>query len=312
LSSSDPLLARLPGGRESAWSTCLNRIPVDMLGAAPPPANTPAMDALSKRLLEISQRIDQIVAELKTPVTDDVRALREVERSALEREYGAKESSLTDLRNKSQEQARTVFAKSKAATYVPICMKVASLAARTGSDLDLGGGVLWEGKPGKFSGYSKPSAVFWASFRTSLGVNRPKGESWDQLVDWSNKLDRWFMIGASGRVGIGETVATGDTVKPRIRANTFTGWVGLESYTETSRFAAQIGLRKTDPRAASDSAFGGSQFVYLTSFDQEVTDGIWLSVSYGKANGSGALKDDSTVKVSFTFTAPKAKKIFGD
>lgn len=120
------------------------------------------------------------------------------------------------------------------------------------------------------------------------------------------------MVGASGRAALGESVATGDATTPQVRADTFTAWAGLESYSTTNRFAVQIGQQKISPEGTAFDTFGGTRTVYHASFDQALgRTGLWVSLSYGKAEGTGALKSDSVARVTLTFSEPDARKIFG-
>jgi len=212
--------------------------------------------------------------------------------------------------------AIAAFKKSKDLTaFATTCRDVADLAARLGTDFDVGGGLLLEGDPGKIAGLNDEAGVFWASFRTSFGASGPNtegGTTFDEFKTWEDDFGRWFMIGASGRVGHHESVATGDTVTPQVQANTYAVWAGLESYSKSNRFALQVGQERIDPTGTGNSAFGGTRTVYNASYDQSLGDtGLWLSLSYGKAEGTGALKSDSTARVTLTFNAPTARRIFG-
>ena len=314
LPSSDPLLAtvNLPRvGKVGAWETCFNDGLNDILDATRIFKATPEIATLRAerdRLQERNRVLQQQIQAHPSP-----ERLREIlaERAGLEGELGTVLTNIAKLEADWQTEARAEFAKSNAPAIIAGCKRVADRAARIGSDLDFGGGAVWNGAPGHLKGLHDPSAVLWASFRTSLGVPQPTKGSYSGLIQWADKTDRWFMIGGSARLGLSEAVATGDAAKPRIKANTFTGWFGLERYTDTSRLAAQIGLQRTDPILASDDGFAGTRTVYLVSYDQQLIEGVWVSASYGKADGAGTLESDSTARISLVFTTPSVRNIFG-
>lgn len=208
--------------------------------------------------------------------------------------------------------AIAAFKKSEASKMVPVCMKVADLAARLGPDLDAGFGIVKEGNPGRLSGFDESSEVLWGSFRTSVGVRGPERADFSAMKDWYDNFGRWFMLGFSARSGFNESITTGDEATPNIRANTFSGWAGLESYSKTNRLSLQLGRERIDPKVAGEDTFGGTRTRYLVTFDQSLGEmGLWVGLSYGKAEGEGGLKSDSTALVTLTFAAPDARKIFG-
>lgn len=296
--SSDPLLARAPGVPESAWGTCVDGGYDAIRQSMPRPDDTAE---LAEARGKLNAAFDAWEALPPGPAKDEAKAKHD----RLEGEFGA-------LRKNWAEKAAETFAKSKGGKILAGCLRVADRAAKTGLDLDLGGGAVWEGNPGKISGFARPSAAFWSSLRVPLSVGRPKAADSESLIQWADDLKSWFMIGGSGRLGLAEAVATGDAAKPKISADTFTGWLGIERNTDTNRFTAQVGLRRTSPRAAVDSAFAGTQTVYLLGLDQKLTDSMWLTATYGRAQGSGVLKSDSVVKVGVTLDTPALRRILGD
>lgn len=301
---SDPLLASAPGMKGSAWTTCFKSGASVISSSMPPPITSEELASLQKQYDEYDRRV-RVLERMGSRTTEQDAEL--ASNKALRQTTSASYAKIiSDWRN----EAAAKFAKSEGEQVVTGCMKVADRAARIGTDFDVGGGAVWEGRPGKLEGLANPSAIFWASFRTSFGVSRPKGYDYRSLIKWADDNSSWFMLGGSGRVGFSEAVATGDAAKPKIRANTYSGWIGIERYSETNRFTAQIGVRRTDPRLPADSAFAGTQTVYHVSFDQKMTDSIWLSLAYGRAEGAGALKDDSTVRVRLTFDSPGVRNIF--
>ncbi len=222
----------------------------------------------------------------------------------------AKLQALTDA---AQSKERADFAKTEASKLLPTCMKVASRAANLGGDLDLGAGGVWTGAAGKVEDLKEPGAVVWVSYRRAFGVAGPQGTSYEAYKSWYDNLDQWFMAGISARIGFDEQIATGDKTTPQVQANTYSIWLGLERYTKVDRVALQFGEEKTDPHgSAAAKVFGGTRGRYLVTYDRRLTEGgLWVTASYGEANGTGALKDDKTAKVTFTFTSPDAPKILG-
>lgn len=294
LGASDPLRATFPGWHQPVWQGCVHDNDARILGPAPHYQRTPEMQTLflKEKALE--------------------RANRSNPSPELEAEIARIRQTLEDAHTAWVVQMVAGYKKSDGPKVIETCMKVASRAAQMASDLDLGGGAVWSGDPGKLSGFKNPTAVFWGSFRTSILAKKPDSTNYLNLQKWLADDSPWLMIGASGRIGLSEAIATGDGTRPEIRANTFTGWAGLERYKNTSRFAAQLGFQKTSPKSAADSVFGGTRLVYQVSFDQKVTKTVWLSLNYGKANGTGALKDDSTLRLSVVFDTPAVRKIFGN
>jgi hypothetical protein len=274
LSASDPLRAKLPGIGGPAWETCLNLNHIQIANDLPRFEPTQEMKDLSAAIL----------ADM-----------------AAGRDPHAKQVEYARLSGEVQAVAREEWAKTKSAGIVDTCKLVADRAARMGSDLDLGGGVVWEGLPGKFRGFDNPAAVFWMSARTTLSGSKPHGNNYADLVAWLKDDSPWFTIATSGRVGVSESVATGDATKPKILANSYTGWMSLEGHTERAILSFQIGFQKTDPRLAADSAFAGTRFTYLGSLDYRIAKGVWLGGSYGRANGVGSLKSDSRFRLSVSF-----------
>lgn len=308
LDASDPQYSRLPG--EKAGQSAMHRC---MVAAAPIlsaklvlPDKDPHLHDLRAQRTTLAARVavgpPLSQSELQTLV-------------ALNEEIGKLEAPL-------DAAAQKAFAASEAAKIIPSCVLVAGLAARLAPDIDFGVGAGWSGDPGKLSGFKDGSAVVWASFRTSLLAGQPNksvqnaGEmasSYKDLTDWYNNLDYWVMIGASSRIGVDEVIATGDATKPQVKANTYSVWGGVEFHTKSSRLAAQAGWEKTAPKFAADKAFDGSRSRYLITFDQKLADtGMWMTLVYGQATGTGSLPSDKTVKLSFTYAMPTARKIFND
>lgn len=312
LDSSDPLVAPFPNGTGSAWTSCLTTVAPIISAALPNPPEGAEATQLRDKTEAIANALFAKRQALAAAV-GNARMAIEAEIAALQTQYDETKSAYDSALEKEQKAARDAFAKIEAAKMVPVCMEVADLAAKLGTDLDLGIGGVWEGTAGKMSGFKKPGTVLWGSVRTTIGARGPKSTSFADLRSWKEEeVKSWVMIGASTRVGFDEAIATGDKTVPKIQANTFTGWLGLEYYTQNSRGAMQIGGQKTDPISAAHANFSGTRVVYQLSWDQQISNGgVWLGVSWGKADGEGSLKDDSTVKVNITFSAPAVRKIFG-
>jgi hypothetical protein len=193
------------------------------------------------------------------------------------------------------------------------CKSVSDMAARLGADLDLGLGAVWEGDPGKMKHLDDRVMVAWASYRTTLGIDGPgAGSDWKAMKTWADEIDQWFMVGGSLRAGWDETLTTGNVAEPQIKADRLAAWVGLERYTKNSRMSAEVGRERIHPSASADDAFKGSRTRWLVSWDQQVSVfGLWLTLSYGEAEGNGFLKGDKTTRIGFKFAEPAVANVFG-
>jgi hypothetical protein len=315
LSSSDPILARMPGSSEPAFGACVQAAsPAVYAGIVEARIERTAAEvALAKERVEAFASSERLSEELRRPGLDAAsRSQLEQRIAAASARMVAIDEQLGSLRAPREAARRAVFDKSEGAKRLGRCVEVAALAARLGADLDFGAGTVWSGTPGKIARLRSGSQVVWASFRTALAPPSPAGAGFEAMDAWVDAVDRWFMIGVSARAGFDEIVATGDAARPLIRSDGFSGWIGLERYTKTSRFTLQIGRQWIEPRLDMDEAFGGARFRYLGSFDYQLgATGAWFGVAYGKASGTGVLADDETVKVSLSFTTPDARNIFG-
>jgi hypothetical protein len=313
LNTNDPLLAPFPGGGESAWVSCYDSALSDIRKAVPPPPTPDGDRDLTAQLETLDDSIQKLSAAAAVPnLAPNLKQGLEDSIATARTQYQKIDSQQKTLRKTAYDKAAKTYGASSAAQLLPECVKVANRAASLGAALDFGVGAVWNGVPGKIDGLEHANTALWASYRRSIGVRGPAGSTFLDYKDWYDNLDQWFMIGLSGRVGFDEVVATGDKTTPQIIANTYTVWLGLERYTKVDRLAAQYGVERTDPRLAAAKAFGGSRSRYLITYDRKLNDdGLWMTASYGEANGSGALKDDKTAKVTFTFTSPDAPKIFG-
>ena len=313
LNSSDPLLAKFPGaaaGADSAWITCFDSIKSQIEANIPAATQAPGyteMRALGEQIRALKSDL-----ETATGVSDAGKAALQGKIDELTQKYAALKAAVEKAQGDAQTKGRADFAKSAAAKLLPTCMLVANRAATLGADLDFGAGGVWTGTPGKIEDLKSPATVAWVSYRRAFGVAGPKGHSYDAYKSWYDNLDQWFMAGLSARVGFDEQVSTGNKTTPQIQANTYSVWLGLERYTKIDRFALQVGEEKTEPKLAAAKTFGGTRARYLVTYDRRLNDnGLWVTASYGEANGTGALKDDKTAKVTFTFTSPDAPKILG-
>lgn len=313
LDSSDPLLASFPGKSGSAWVTCFDSIRPYIEISAPTPngANAARVAELQELMRKSLGKIRVLENRLRDQTLEpEVRDAIDAARVTEQATYKAYADEYEKL------QAPQIPAdaplKGAVAEKLNSCKQIANRAANLGSDFDFGVGGVWSGDPGKIEHMKHPGSVVWASYRRSFGVAGPRGDSYDAYKKWYDNLDQWFMAGVSARVGLNEHIATGDKTTPQIKADTYSVWLGLERYTKESRLALQIGEEKTDPRESAQRAFKGTRGRWQATYDQKLNDdGLWITATYGEANGTGALKDDKTAKVTFTFTSPDPPKVVG-
>ncbi len=308
LSSSDPALARLPGGAHSAFRECLytgwktisdNLEQQTMSGLA---ALDQAYYAFSPKILRVKTRLAQASAAGDRAEAD--AAAQEL--AQLQAGQAAAEKVSVDAHTRSQQSAHDSFAKSDAAKVVPACKSVADVVARTGPDFSIGAGAVWQGTPGKVSQLTDEASVIWASFRYPLWRPEPMVASdWRAMETWADNLDSWMMIGFSGRAGWHEFIPTGVAATPLVRVNRYTGWVGLEWNRPDARLTAQIGREKIEANDPSGAAFSGARTRYLVAGDYKLGNtGLWVNLSYGKADGVGQLKSDAVTKLTFSYSTP--------
>ena len=199
---------------------------------------------------------------------------------------------------------QAAFSKSEAAKLLPACVDRANAAARYAPSLMIGGGALWDGTPGKYSGYQQSGWVGWASYRHALGTPKFKDDGGKLTID------SYWMAGLSVRSSYHELLATGITATPMAKANTVDAWAGLERISADTRLSFQGGYQYRDPIIALP-AFERSRFRYYGAITQLVGSkdgGVWVQLGYGNVS-EGA--NDKTVLLSVSFAPPTTGSILG-
>ncbi|MEI9995790.1 MAG: hypothetical protein WDM91_14435 [Rhizomicrobium sp.] len=225
--------------------------------------------------------------------------------------------------------AETLSKKFGIATALDACVTKANAAARLGADLDIGGGVVWSGTPGKVENFTDTSGVIWISGRLPIGVFDPGVTSAKNLGSDTTSL----MLGGALRAGFAEDVSTGVTATPLFKANVFDAWVGVERYSASTRFAAQIGYMDTEATDAAFKTFSKSGTRWLVSasvradklfggllngtfFANGTSDppqnGVWVNATYGASGGTVTTLDDKTIMLSLSYSPSDPYKLFGD
>ena len=195
------------------------------------------------------------------------------------------------------------------------CGKMGALAAAYSPALDFGLGAVWSGDDGKLQNLSNPAFAVWLGFRYPFGVilggdpTKAGGDAGSQKLDPKG----YWIVGGSFRYTDNTSVSTGNTATPHIQANVLDTWIGLERYSETTKFDAQIGYLDQEAVTASQSAFSQSGTRWLVSGAVEVLAdaGVWVQGSYGNALGTAPKLDDRTFMLSLSFGPPKAANVFG-
>lgn len=316
LDDSDPLVARLPGQRQSAWQSCLDsrsaivQAELDKVSEG---------DAGKRKALEDEQiaLIGEREAS-KTKITDLARQIANDPDNALLLDRLTLESSnLSRIQNRSKaidgelraltDQANTNlekrFAKTDAIKVLPDCAKRANFAARYGQSLSIGVGGLWDGDPGQFDNLEDGGWVVWASYRRPLQFSI--GADDGDLVPQS-----YWMWGGSVRAGFGEMVKTGVTAMPQAKADTVDAWLGVERLTETSRLSIQGGWqwREVDGGLVGYDRERWRYFVSYSTRLGEETSGVWLRLGYGHVEDGET--DDESILVSLVYAPPAAPNLF--
>ena len=138
-------------------------------------------------------------------------------------------------------------------------------------------------------------------------------QDWSRLESWAAHMPGWIMLGVSGRAGFNESLPTGDAATPQVRANRYSGWVGLEWNQPDLRISGEIGREKISPKLESQSRFGGARTRYLVAADYRLGDtGLWVNLSHGEAKGVGALKDDKVTRLTFSFSDPPPPDVLAE
>ncbi len=206
------------------------------------------------------------------------------------------------------------------------CVTAANAAARLGSDLDVGAGIVWNGKPGSVDGLSDASGALWISGRIAFG-------------GFANDITKLapdtaaIMLGGALRANWSQTLATGVAATPLFKADVYDAWVGLERYTASSRVAAQIGYMDSQAIDPAFKTFSKSGTRWLVSasiradkllgglvngsflIDKPADapqNGVWVNLTYGTATGTVTTLDDKTVMVSLSYSPSDPYNLFGE
>jgi len=204
------------------------------------------------------------------------------------------------------------------------CIASTNLLAQHAPSLDLGGGVDWQGTPGKIKGFSKSTEVVWAGGRYPIARFLRPGK---KAINASDKPEEdeldYFLIGGTLRASWNEQSPTGDKDTPQISARTLQTFAGLERQTLGSLLSAEVGYTEVHANSAAQSNFSKSGIRWLASASlklgdslqgaiaqilsdfgdsQSLSNGAWLNVSYGTANGNSSSLKDRTFLVSLSFS----------
>jgi hypothetical protein len=358
LDDSDPLVATAPGSKDSIWKDCVetafNSKEVDDYTqkyiADPSIAQLNAISATFQSVnnyasLQSVPGIDAgSLANAQTQAKNDLdtcfkgacKALDTTGRLAAAQsagDYKAAAALLDVMGQQALANVNTMSAKLSASFGVgkklDECAAAANAAARLGADVDIGGGAVWTGTPGKADGFKDMSGAIWISGRLPLGIFDTKALDPTQLSSATSAT----MLSGAFRAGFNETVATGNAATPSIQANVFSVWLGIEHYSATFRLAAQVGYNDT---SATDTAFkafdtSGTRWLVQASMradklyngiidlqnlldnkDDPPENGVWVNVSYGSAQGSITALDDKLVMVSLSYSPYGAFNLAGE
>lgn len=317
LDNNDPLMAGSRPGKDSVWLDCLKKAQpiidrLHTLSFMPPPL-------IELQQLQTDAQSGSIPGRTMPNFTADQVALIEktvghpmnlTGQTALDKpKLGAIARELQKTIGPLREEAEKAFVtrpEADAAREVEeSCAQKAANAAAKGAALNIGGGVLWRGKPGALDELKNGGAVIWASGHVS--VFRFPGEEKD------GSRDSFFMLGGYARIGRAERIATGDKTTPEIRADTQEYWGGGEYYSSSFKLVGQIGWSKTEARDPALSSFSSSGDRYLISGAvpfRTVAEGLWLGFSYGDARGTVETRQGHVFRLTIDFGPPKPANIF--
>jgi hypothetical protein len=235
-------------------------------------------------------------------------------RGRLVDEYNALQTYITT------DSPQKIKADQQTATFIEGCQKKASTAAQHNASLQIGGGAVWSGDPGKWANFKNPNAAVWVAGRFPLELTAPKAnecgdddQQGDEQESVTSPLFMCWLIGGSGRYSAGEMVQTGNKTTPQFKANVAEGWIGLERMDANTKLAGYYGYLDQSAAHTADKAFskhGGRWLVsaaYSLSFLQE---GLWIQGSYGAAQGSVTTLDDKVAMLSLSFGPPSIGSAF--
>lgn len=298
----DPeLKTRLGPGLADKLSLALRKIEEAQAGptkTAVAAASAPALVATPPIAPPDNKKFADLVAE-QTKVWEQ-------KRDALLRAGEIKVSGTMDARFKSD------FNQTGASAAFAACATRASQIARFSTDLDVGLGKLWNGRPGEVSHLTPRSNVVWAAFKMPLSVKYPNYNPDNPSKPGSDDVTHALMLVAYGRFGFDELIQTGDKTTPTAVADTKDAWIGLEWLHPAHRLTAQYGWVEVDTHDPTLKAFSKSGERYLLGSQWRLGDessGLWLGASYGNGYGSAASLKATTALVTISYSPPAAPDI---
>jgi hypothetical protein len=230
---------------------------------------------------------------------------------------------LADLRDGLHQAARAEQVKDSEAftKAAATCAKRASLEAGAHAKLDVGLGGLWNGQAGEFKHFDKGGGALWVGAKWPFMVFRDDKDDLPDLTTDDPRLlgkgdqlpTRVWAIGASARYAWREDVQTGDKTTPSFAADTYDIWAGLETSTEASRFAVQVGRYKAQARDDALDKFSKTQTRWLATGALRLSDaktGMWGNITYGEANGTSSTLKDKTLLFTLSFGPVDAPALF--
>jgi hypothetical protein len=304
LDNSDPLRAQwLAGAKRESFAQCIDRPRASLASAGVEELDgrlatrSPAQDVLirSQRSLAGAYRPDAdratkfaaikaALAQMRTSPglqvpNDPPAAIDDAELAVLLAELTAQLDGLIATYNAATSKSfETNPAIVTAQRQIDACQLRASRAASFATDLDVGIGWVWRGKPGELAGFKSNGGAAWVAFHHPIMTEtRQNG---DITAAW--------LVGASGRFGWKDTVATGDTAAPNFRANTLDGWFGIERRSDALILAVRYGYYQARATEALDRPFNrsGDRFQAQGQFRLGNESPLWLGVTYGNAAGT--------------------------
>jgi hypothetical protein len=216
-----------------------------------------------------------------------------------------------------------VAADNKALKLINACTAKANTAARFAPNLSLGAGVDLQGAPGSLNDFKTGATVVWLAGKYPIGLAiAPSGQKDAPDVSdggGANNMDvpelNYWMIGGSARASFGEFVATGGSTTPKIKANTFNGWLGLERNSSWLVLSARAGYQDVSAIDSAQAKFSKSGWRWLASTSLKLSseeNGIWLDASYGSAQGTTTTLDDKTFLLALHFGPGDPANLFGE
>lgn len=218
----------------------------------------------------------------------------------------AKGKEVDDLGPKADAEANKISADAGFKTSVAECSKKASAWASNGAALDIGGGALWSGAPGKFKSFDKGGGALWIAGKIPFKTFY-KGEGLERAPHtvWS--------VGGSVRQAWREDVASGDDATPTFRADTTDAWAGVDVVTDRSRFALQYGWLRAEAKDKALDRFTREGDRYLATAALRLSSGekgIWANLTYGSADGTTSSLRDQTLLLTLSIGPVDAPELF--